>query len=375
MNQHVIVHQFDPTRHVVGGIDGFIRELIEHAGEEHHFAVIGVQRDADRIGRWRTVEVGGKSIDFMPVARIEAGNQRRRVPHSLRLAYGVLRFRPKLGNAIIHTHRAEIGAVTWLSYPPARRVQFLHGDSLQAFDWRTETLWRFAPRLYQVLERLATREAETTLVMSSTALARLRPTAPRAALGTNWYDGRHFHAKGRQRRSTPSIGFAGRLEAPKDPLRAIETLAELRTRGVEFEAWIAGDGTLAEAVRGAIRNRGLDDSVRMAGVLSPAELAERLRQTDLFLMTSRWEGVPRTALEALACGVPVVSTAVGEIPAILHGGVNGVISDSASAKDLATAIAHGLALDPGPEVAASVEHLEVQRVVPELLDRIVAGSG
>lgn len=375
MSRHVVIHQFDPTRHVVGGIDGFIRELIEHAGEEHRFAVIGVQRDARRLGRWRTVDVGGKIVEFMPVARIEAGNQRRRVPHSLRLAYGLLRYRPRMNGAYVHSHRAEIGAVAAFGYRRSRRVQFLHGDSLEAFAWRTETMWRFAPRIYQALERLAIRSAETVLVMSSSALTRLRPTAPRAELGTNWYDGTSFHAVGRLRRATPVIAFAGRLEPPKDPLRTIAVLAELQRRGVDFEAWIAGAGTMVDAVRSAIQDAGLSGAVQLIGVLAPDQLADRLRQSDVFLMTSRWEGVPRTALEALACGTPVVSTAVGEVPSLVSDGANGFIAESASTADLATAVERALALDTGAGVAATVEHLELRRVVPALLDRIVAGSG
>lgn len=374
MSRHVIVHQFDPTRHVVGGIDGFIRELIAHAGDEHEFAVVGVQHDATALGHWRTVDVDGKPIEFMPVARLEAGNQRRRVPHSLRLAYGLARYGPRVRDAIVHSHRAEIGAVTALRYRRARRVQFLHGDSLQAFEWRTETMWRFAPRLYQVLERLAVRSADTTLVMSSSALARLRASAPRAALATNWYDGRYFHVDGSEHHVPPRIGWAGRLEPPKDPLRAVAVFAELRRRGVDFVAWIAGDGTLADDVRAAILEAGLDDAVRMVGVLSPAELAEQLRRSDVFLMTSRWEGVPRTALEALACGIPVVSTAVGEIPALVRDGANGFTSEGGSATELATAVVQAFGLERGAGVAASVADLEVRRVVPDILERIVAGG-
>jgi glycosyltransferase involved in cell wall biosynthesis len=152
-------------------------------------------------------------------------------------------------------------------------------------------------------------------------------------------------------------------------------LAELRSRGVDFEAWIAGSGTLADGVRDAIRAARLGQAVRMVGVLSPAELAEQLRQTSVFLMTSRWEGVPRGALEALACGSPVASTAVGEIPAIVTEGTSGTISAGTSVGELAAAVEQTLELEPGPGVAATVSHLEARRVVPELLDRIVADGG
>lgn len=377
MTRHVIVHQFDPTRHVVGGIDGYIRDVIEHAGAEHAFAIIGVEQNpAARLGRWRAVEVNGRRVEFMPVARFEAGNQRRRIPHSLRLAYGLVRYRPDVRGAIVHNHRAELGAVTSVVFPHARRIQFIHDDALEAFRWREETMWRFAPRVYELLERRAVRSADKALVMSRSAVARLRGQSLPVSLQTNWYDGKTFHANGRRtgRGHVPRIGWAGRLEPPKDPLTAVAVFAELRSRGVAFEAWFAGDGTLAGPTRRAIREAGLEEAVRMAGVLSPTELAGELRTCDLFLMTSLWEGIPRAAIEALACGVPVAATAVGELPVLLADGANGVIAQSRSAADLADAVVAALAIEPGSRVAGSVDALEVRQIVPRMLDELVEAA-
>jgi glycosyltransferase involved in cell wall biosynthesis len=374
VNRHVIVHQFDPTRHVVGGIDGFIRDLIEHSGEQHEFAVVGVERGRGSLGRWRTVQVGERSVKFMPVARLEAGNQRRLIPHSLRLAYGLVRYRPAIDGAIVHSHRAEIGAVVAGLFRDAKRVQFLHGNSREAFRWRRETMWRFAPRVYELLERLATRSADTTLVMSRSGLEHLKRHSARVELGSNWFDGRYFHTANRERLSPPHIGWAGRLEPPKDPLKAIEVFANLRGRGVQFEAWLAGSGTLEADVRAAIERFELGEVVRLVGVLAPADLAAELRRSDTFLMTSLWEGIPRTVIEALACGVPVVSTAVGEAPAFVRDNVTGFVSDSGTVEDLADATVRALELEPGAAIAASVEQLEARRVVPELLEHVLGAS-
>ena len=376
MTRHVVVHQFDPTRHVVGGIDGFIRDVIGHAGDAHPFGVVGVENAPNSVlGRWRTVEVDGRTIEFMPIARIEAGNQRRHVPHSLRLAYGLLRYRRRIGTAIIHNHRSELGAVTSVLFPRARRVQFIHDDALEAFRWRKETMWRFFPRVYEVVERRAVRSAATAFVMSRTTLERLHRHSLSASLGVNWYDGANFHPNGRSERTGPvRIGWAGRLEPPKDPVTAVAVLAELRERGFDFEAWIAGEGTLAANVRAAIADHGLAGVVRMTGALPPAELGAALRRTDLFLMTSLWEGIPRAALEALACGVPVVATPVGELPTLVSDGANGFICASRSVNDLVAAVMRGTALEPGQAIASSVATLEVRSIVPELLDRIVGSA-
>ena len=378
MTRHVIVHQFDPTRHVAGGIAGYIRDLIEHGGEDHDFAVVGVEkRGKGMLGRWRTVDIGGRSIEFMPVAHMEAGNQQRFIPHSFRLAYGLLRYRPRLDDAIIHNHRPELGAVTSVIFPKARRVQFIHDDALEAFSWRKETMWRFFPRVFQLFERRAVSTAERALVMRSSTLSRVGRHSSTAVMGANWYDARYFHTTGRRSRSgsRPRIGWAGRFEPPKDPLTAVGVFAELRARGVEFEAWMAGAGTLSQDVRTAVDAAGLGGIVRLPGVLSPAELADEFRQSDLFLMTSRWEGIPRAAIEARACGVPVVSTAVGELPAMITDGVNGFVSSSRSVGDIAATVEQGLTLTPGESIAVTVADLEVGLIVPKLLNQVAGGRG
>jgi glycosyltransferase involved in cell wall biosynthesis len=377
VTRHVIVHQFDPTRHVAGGIAGYIRDLIEHGGDDHTFAVVGVEKRGQGVlGRWRTVEIGGRSIEFMPVAHMEAGNQQRFIPHSLRLAYGLVRYRPRLNGAIVHNHRPELGAVTSIIFPRARRVQFIHDDALEAFSWRKETMWRFFPGVFKLFERRAVGTAERALVMRSSTLSRVRRHSSTAAMGANWYDARYFHLGRRERSAPPSrIGWAGRFEPPKDPLTAVAVFAELRARGVEFEAWMAGGGTLAEDVRAAVEQAGLGDVVRLPGVLSPAELADEFRQSDLFLMTSRWEGIPRAAIEARACGVPVVSTDAGELSSMITEGVNGYVSPSRSAADLADTIQRGLTLAAGEPIAATVADLEVGRIVPKLLNQLAAGRG
>ncbi len=372
MIRHVIVHQFDPTRHVVGGIDGFIRDLVEHSGPEHQFSILGVEQEHGVVGDWRTVALGERNIQFMPLARLEAGNQQRRVPHSLRLAYGLVRHHPDVGDSVLHSHRAEVGAVVSSLYRDARRrIQFIHGDARRAFEWRQETVWRVAPRAYEAVEQYAVRRASRTVVMSRTGLLRLARYSPNAMLGKNWFDERYFNCRDRRPQTGAVIGWAGRLEAPKDPLMAVRVFDELRRRGLRFEAWMAGAGTLDAQVRAAVAQSGLEGAVRMTGVLSPDELANELRRTDVFLMTSLWEGIPRALIEALACGVPTVSTAAGDVDDYIVEERNGYISRARSAKDLASAVIRALDLERGSEIAATVEHLEVRRVVPELLTQLV----
>lgn len=369
MIEHVIVHQFDPAQPVAGGIDGFIRDFVRYAPAEIEFSIVGVDAAGthEELGEWKLAPLGGRSVRFMPVARLDPGNQRRVVPHGLRLILGLIRYRPRIGRVVVHTQRAEIGAAVAVLYRRAWRLQVLQGDAAAGFGAGTDTLWRFAPKLYHALERFAVIRSQRTVIMSGSAFERLRPLSDGVTLGTNWFDGDIFRWSGGRDGSSPRrIGWAGRLEPPKDPLRAVRVFDALKRRGLAFRGWIAGSGTIADDVAAAIRGAGLSEDVDLLGLLTPHELADELRRTDVLLMTSLFEGVPRGALEALGCGVPVVAPRVGELGSLVANGVNGFLSSDGDEDDLADLVVRALSIGRGRDIAETVAHLEARRVVGDL---------
>ena len=122
----------------------------------------------------------------------------------------------------------------------------------------------------------------------------------------NGLDRNVFNCEGRTASgSSPwKIGCVGRLIREKGFDVMIAALPEvLRARDVELH--IAGRGPLLEELESAAA--GLP--VRFRGFLSqPVDVARFLRELDLFVMPSRWEGLPNAVLEAIACGTPVVAT-------------------------------------------------------------------
>lgn len=98
----------------------------------------------------------------------------------------------------------------------------------------------------------------------------------------------------------------GRLEEQKDPLLALAVLAELHRRGHDIALEMLGAGPLEAQLRARIEQLGLGGRVTLAGYVADPRPA--YARADLLLMTSRFEGVPAVIGEALATGLPFVTT-------------------------------------------------------------------
>ncbi|MDA7429633.1 glycosyltransferase [Primorskyibacter aestuariivivens] len=88
------------------------------------------------------------------------------------------------------------------------------------------------------------------------------------------------------------------------------------------ELWLVGHGSLRKALEAQVDAQGLGAHVRFLG--NRSDVNDLLGASDVFVLASDWEGLPLAMLEAMACGLPVVVTAVGDIPTVANPG-NAVI--------------------------------------------------
>lgn len=107
------------------------------------------------------------------------------------------------------------------------------------------------------------------------------------------------------------LGFAGRYNDPRKNIGLfLESMALLRRHGHDVTALLAGDAA-GPAVTQVVERLGLGPYVRVESYLSQRALRDRMQTLDLFVLPSHQEGLCIAALEAMACGVPVVSTRCG----------------------------------------------------------------
>jgi glycosyltransferase involved in cell wall biosynthesis len=117
------------------------------------------------------------------------------------------------------------------------------------------------------------------------------------------HDPVYIRSQAAQPKRNRNILWIGRLEPQKDPLLALKTI---RALGADAHLTMLGDGALREEVQRQIHAMRLEDRVNLAGYVPETE--SYLAAADALLITSHYEGGPAVAVEALALGVPVVST-------------------------------------------------------------------
>ena len=142
-----------------------------------------------------------------------------------------------------------------------------------------------------------------------------------------------FHPRPRSLESRrPLILSVGRLVEKKGFFDLLDACAELAGEGRTFHCAIYGDGPLREALQARCDHLGLAETVTLAGARSQRELVRLFQRADVFALTpfitgdGDRDGVPNVLVEAMACGVPVVSTAVGGIPELVRHGENGLLA-------------------------------------------------
>ena len=244
-------------------------------------------------------------------------------------------FRPD----IVHTHTAKAGTVgrvaaliyrwaTWrtlIGRPrPIRVVHTFHGHVFHSYYGRAKTgLFLF---IEKVLARVAT---DRIITISEQQLGEIsgrfgvgRPH--QFAVIPLGIDLGQFAAAGASRGTLRAeigaaddeivVGFVGRMTEIKDlPLliRSARRVLDDASGGPKMRFVVIGDGNVRSAVEELIRNEGVAGAFHLLG--NRPDVAELLPGLDIMALTSRNEGTPLSLIEAMAAGVPFVSTAVGGV--------------------------------------------------------------
>lgn len=108
---------------------------------------------------------------------------------------------------------------------------------------------------------------------------------------------------------------AARFEDQKDYVTLATAVRALAKHSAQFELHIYGDGRHEQAVKALFADI-QGPVIHFAGVVG--DLTTELRRADVFLLSSHWEGLPRTIIEAMSCAMPVIATDVGGVSELIE---------------------------------------------------------
>lgn len=140
--------------------------------------------------------------------------------------------------------------------------------------------------------------------------------------------------------------FVGRLAPPKQQLLLLEALSELPEETANrFGVLLIGDGPEKDILEAYVQKMNLSHRVRLLGHQDRHLVLETLKLCHFFVFLSRWEGFPRSVLEAMSCGLAVIASDVGAVREAVTAGCGRLISRND--KEALKAALADLVSDPG----------------------------
>jgi len=136
------------------------------------------------------------------------------------------------------------------------------------------------------------------------------------------------------------VGSVGRLEEQKGYSYLLNAVQLLKEDLPQAEFWIIGEGPLNAALKDEARRLDVESRVRFWGKRD--DVLDLVRQMDLFVLPSVYEGLPTVVLESMSCGVPVIATDIPGTREIVQKDVNGWLAEPRSAAALAGCIQYAV---------------------------------
>lgn len=128
----------------------------------------------------------------------------------------------------------------------------------------------------------------------------------------------------------------GRFARAKDHDNLLKAFHIIIQKGHDIVLFLVGNGDLKQAIESSILRLRLDNRVRVLGMRS--DIDDLMPGADIFVISSKREGLPMVLLESMSCGLPVVSTNVGGIAEIVKNGETGLLVEPENPELLANAI-------------------------------------
>ena len=343
----------DPAALSIGGIASFVRGYVRHAPADFDLSMVGTSATLP-LWRWHRVELEGRSIRFLPAIR-HAGGGRGRLPVAAPFVAAMALRGRDLGRGVVSSfHRPMTDAAVRRSGPMWRVVHLGVGDLTTT---GSESRWARLRPILAASERRSFHRMDRIYVVNRRLAEAYRQEFPdlaaRITFLPNWIDPDVFHpmapdtAVGERARlaadhgfdpDRPLLLFAGRLEGQKDPRLLLRAFTALLATRPGAHLLIAGSGGLEPLLRREAATIGAGRAVTLLGTVERDAIARLMNAVDALVITSAFETGPTVGLEALASGLPVVTTDVGEVAEVVASSGAGAVASERTPEALAASL-------------------------------------
>lgn len=226
----------------------------------------------------------------------------------------------------------------WLCYRTANRMPYiisLRGSDVPGQHARLQLEYKILAPVFRAIWR----NAAALVVCSEGLKDRALRFLPSASIDVipNGVETDRFHpAQAGATADKLRLLTVGRLSATKRVEMLIDAVEILHADGVKLHLTVAGGGQLEPALKETVSQRKLGEIVEIAGRIDPENMPQVYRESDIFVSATAQEGMSNAMLEAMASGLPVITTRCEGVEELITD--NGVIVERASAEEIAGAV-------------------------------------
>jgi glycosyltransferase involved in cell wall biosynthesis len=244
-------------------------------------------------------------------------------------------------SAIIHTQRTYFMLPFILFCPNNPKVCTLHMKPLEFVKIHYPQYFKIINKFYTIIDRYCVGNIDALIAINNDVKRSYLERYPEledkihVIFGTGVdlnkfmpMDKKLLRTKYGLKHEEAVILFAGRLEKIKNVDFLIRAFSFFKNEISASKLIIVGRGSEQEYLESLAKNLGLNEDVLFLGEIPPENMPEIYNCSDIFALTSHSESSPTVVREALSCGVPIVSTKVGDVPLIITDYLLGSVVDT-----------------------------------------------
>ncbi len=332
-----IISSTDYVSWPVGGMLYFLRDLLPYLSEYFEIELWGVSTGSYS---HPAVTIRGKTFPFFSFGRVSL-SRRKLIPNLIRVVLSIRKNKERIlarGYEVLYFHGIPLELPFLMKKPEGTKIlSHIHGLGKNPLS--RHPLGKALGKAYREYRKRVLEKSDLAFISSDGGTYRkFLKNLPLKAMGKihrlpGFVEPDLFHPMNKERvrqelglDATKTIFISTlRLSPEKDPLFLIDVFKETIKKGIDANLIILGDGPLKTSLQRKIREEGLEDLVQIKGFVKRERLKFWLSSADIFLFSSKEEGFPLALIEAMACGLPIITPQIQGISDIVISGKTGYI--------------------------------------------------